>query len=388
MKINIVTENFLGYRGVPIFGGAELLLYEEAKLLISRGHHVRVIQYGDHNATFNFEGIEVTQLKVPKLHFLARLGLTRRFHWGGFFWRGHIDKDVDRVHFHYYYLAYPCKRRWPWSTSGTSHGIDWDSPHYYADLSLRNLRDRFSFALMRHITKACVAHLDKIWSNDRFFMNYIMSEAPHLRDRLVHIPNFVDTSVFRPDVPSAKEVRVRFPGKRVILLPKMPSPLRGTDIALEALRLISDQDVALIVVGDSDYLESYAKMAENMGLASRVWFAGHMDGFRQMPSFYAAADIVILPSPSNEATAFAMLEGMAMRKPMVISNIGGLTEVAMDHVNSLVRKPNPKDFAEGISTLLNDPVLSEELANNAWQWVSKYYNKEIWDQRVIEFFEN
>jgi len=395
MKITIIAENFLYYhsKSTAIFGGAEILLYEQAKLLTGLGHEVTVIQYGSRanglgnkDTSITFEGIEVRQIAVPESRILPRLGLHRRFHWGGLFWRGAVDRNTDRVHFHYYYLAYPCRRRWPWETSGCSHGIDWDEPEYYREVTLKALRDRFSFALMKGITRRCVAGLDKVWANDWFFMHHIMSTAPHLRDRLVHIPNFVDTNIFSANVVPCSEFRDRFPGKKIILLPKMPSRLRGTDIALDALAMLKDKEVCLAVAGESSGLTFFQQLAEKMGLASRVWFMGHRDHYRDMPGIYAAADIVIIPSPSHEATAISMLEGMAMRKPMVISNIGGLTEVAMDQVNSLVRRPDAKEFSAAIQDLLVDPQLSEKLAANACDWVSRHYNKEIWSRRVERFY--
>jgi glycosyltransferase involved in cell wall biosynthesis len=396
MNITIVTENFIYYRSktTPLFGGAEILLYEQAKLLTSLGHKVTVIQYGsalngmgNKDELTTFEGIEVRQLKVPESRMLSRMGLHRRLHWGGMYWRGAVDSNTDRVHFHYYYLAFPCRKKWPWATSGCSHGINWDDPGYYRNLSLKSVRDRFSYDLMKRITRSCVGHLDKTWANDWFFIHHIMSTAPHLRDRLVHIPNYVDTDLFSPETTPSEEIRARFPGKKIILLPKMPSITRGTDIALDALQMLNDKDVCLVVVGDSSEIDYFRKLADKMNLTSQTWFTGHKDHDREMPAIYSAADIVIIPSPSQEATAISMLEGLAMRKPMVIANIGGLTEVAMDGFNSLVRRPDAQEFSNALRRLLADDRLAQELSDNAHDWMKRYYNKDIWTERIRRFYE-
>lgn len=384
MKINIVTENFYGYRGKPLFSGGEILLYEYAKLLISRGHYVKVIQYGSESKEFVFDEINIKQIKVPEMGFLSRLGLSRRFHLGGFWWRRALDKDADRIHFHYYYLACPYPQL-P-NATGMSHGIDWDSPDYMGHISLRAIRDRFSFYLMRLITRHALRKLSKVWSNDMYFIKYIQSTSPHLRDKLEFIPNFVDTKIFNPRVARNTEIENEFQGKRIVLLPKMPSLNRGTDIALKAIKLLNRKDLVLVVVGESSAQEYFKKMADDMEISSQVRFLGHRDHFQDLPGLYNAADVVIIPSPCREAIPLSMLEAMACGRPLVVSNIGGITDAAVNGFNSLVCKPTSESFAKGIGKLLDEPSLSAELGVNATAWVERLFNRNLWEERVLDFF--
>ena len=111
-----------------------------------------------------------------------------------------------------------------------------------------------------------------------------------------------------------------------------------------------------------------------------------MDFEQELPGIYASADVVVIPSPCREATAIAMLEGMAMGKPMVVANIGGLVEVAKDGYNALVRNANVVEFSQAVEKLLADPELGRTLGRNAHNFVTVAYNKAVWDARIRAFF--
>lgn len=389
MNINIVCENFWNYRnlGQKIFSGGEVLLYEYASRLVEKGHKVTVIQCGPDNASVNFNGINIRQIKTPDLRLIQRAGLVRRWHWAWIFLRKHIDKDADWVHFHHLFIAFPWKS-WKGITTGLSHGIDWDVTDTYRNLSLKNIRDRLSFWLLRYVTKRCIKIFDKVWSNDQYFMHWVMSTSPELRGRLVHIPNFADIEYFHGTVKKDESITTRFRGKKIVLLPKLPSFDRGTDIAIRAIKMLDMHDVVLIIAGDSSETDFFKKYAIDRGLHSdQVCFLGHKDHFLELPGLYAAADVVIIPSPWREATAISMLEGMAMEKPVIVTNTGGMTEVAIDRFNALVINPVDMELADAIKTVIENPDLASYISKNASSWIRQFYTKEIWHRRVSAFFE-
>ncbi len=388
MRIVIPTENFLYYMGTKdaIFGGAETLLMEICRLLVADGHDVTVLQLGTEYKTFEHEGIKVRQVKAPTLRLIQKLGFLRRWFWAGIcVWR-HIDKDADWVHFHYHYMAFPWAGRLRCRKTGMNHGVDWNVPWVYESLSRRNIRDRFSFVCLKLVTRFTVRTLDQLITNDYFFTHYTTHRHPQLLKKFSYIPNFTYTDLFRPDVVPSSKLREQFPGCKLILLPKMASRDRGTDIIYECLLRLNRPDLRLIITGTSGGVPQFVKLARDMGLEDKVHFTGHVDFKSELPGIYAAADIVVIPSPCREATAIAMLEGMAMGKPMIVANIGGLTEVAKDRYNCLVRHANTEDFSQAIQELLDDQELAGKLGANAHRFINGAFTKEIWDARIRDFF--
>lgn len=392
MKITIFTENFIGYRkhaigGEKIFGGGEVLLNEYGRLLVDRGDDVTVVQMGTEEAAYTFSGMKIVQLRVPQLAKLSKVGLVRRWHWGGI-WLDSRWSDSDWLHFHHHFLAFPhfSKKSSLQTVTGFSHGVDWDVDDVYRTASMRNLKERFSFYLLKQVSLRNAQVFDRFWCNDRYFANYITLNRPDLRRRLWHIPNFADTDVFHPKVVPSAELLQRANGRAVVLLPKMPSRDRGTDIALRAMKDARLRGVLLAIVGDSDATDLFKRMAGELGVCDRVWFAGHRDHYKELPSLYAAANCVIIPSPWREATALALLESLSCGRPTVCSNIGGMPEVAIDDWNALVRFADPSEFASAIHLLLEDHQLAQRLSLNARAWVSEHFALKQWKLKAEKFF--
>lgn len=389
MLFNIVTENFVGYlknlglRG-EIFGGAEIILYDLCRLLQGQGHSVTVIQYGNASKEFEYHGINVRQVKAPSFRVLNKFGITRRFHGGGFFWKGHLDRNVDRVHFHYYYLAYPYGDE---SMTGFSHGIDWDCPWHWHSFAYRDFRDRFSFYLMQKITGKILERLKFIIANDTYFRCYVSRAYPRYANKVRVVPNYVDTTLFHPGVTPDADILHRFAGKTRILLPKMPARERGTDIAIRAMAQLNRKDLVLLIVGESGARPFFERMARQYDVGDKVCFLGHRNHFSEMPGVYAAADIVVVPSPCREATALAVLEGMAVGKPVIASAIGGIPEIISNDFVGLLIQPDEKSLADAIARLSTRDELRIRLGEAAVAHISGGFTREHWVNRMRQALE-
>ena len=389
MKITIVADSFIGYMGSEttgeIFGGQEILLKHTCQILLDQGHEVTVVQFGKDERNFKYGEIKIKQVRERKFPLLQKLGFIRRWTWAGFL-LNKIDKDCDWIHFHNHHFSFPRAFNKNIILTGMNHGVEWDVPWVYEKLTLKNLRDRFAFYLLKRVTKFSIKHLDKLITNDYFFVHFATLDKPHLLKKFNYIPNFADTNIFKPDIKPSEKILNLANGSKVILLPKMAMKERGTDIMIDIIDELRDLDIILVITGVSFEINDWKQYVSDLKLQHKVIFTGHIDYFHELPSIYSAADVVVIPSPCREATAIAMLEGMAMRKPMVISNIGGLTEVAKDGYNSLVCNANKVEFKNAILKIINDKKLSEFISTNAYDFVTKAYNYDLWKERIINFF--
>ncbi len=130
----------------------------------------------------------------------------------------------------------------------------------------------------------------------------------------------------------------------------------------------------LLFVGDGPEKARLEKEAEQLSIRDRVIFAGLRDDMEEM---YAAMDIFVLPSTCIEAFGMVIIEAMAMRRPVVATEIGGIPEVVKDGVNGLLVKPGDHSaLAEAMSRLMDDAELSSGLASEGRSTVERYYSED------------
>ena len=269
-----------------------------------------------------------------------------------------------------------------------NHGVEWDVPWVYQSWTIKSIRDRLSFFLLKAVTRFSLNTLDRIVTNDRFFWHFQSLSKPHKVEHLRYIPNH-----FCPDFVSIpintrssiyRRVKSFASDSPLIYLPKMSMRERGTDIMISVCRL--DPCIKLVISGTSLETNSYVEMVRQYNLQDRILFVHHISREHQA-QIYHAADIVVIPSPCREATAIALLEAMAFRKPVVASEIGGLVEILHDHHNGLLCNADPSSFASAIKLLLSNSNLASYLSANAYNDVTKRFNLSAWETRFAMAFE-
>jgi len=115
----------------------------------------------------------------------------------------------------------------------------------------------------------------------------------------------------------------------------------------------------LLVVGEGGRREALEEQARALGVAGQVVFTGRRD---DIPAVTAALDVAVLPS-YREAQGLTILEAMALSRPVVASNVGGIPEMVENGVTGLLVPPHdPEALAAAIIRLLTDHPLADILA--------------------------
>lgn len=177
-----------------------------------------------------------------------------------------------------------------------------------------------------------------------------------LRVRSVVVPNGVDERRFDP---ARVPPRFREGTSLVVGLAARPTYEKGLDSLAEVTHLLIQRvpNVRVLVAGDFAWRDHFRRRFHDSGLDDRVKFLGHVD---DVESFYASCDVVVLTShrQSIELSSNAILEAMAMERAVVVSDVGGMSEVVRDGEQGFLVDPdNPAMFATRIATLLDDGEL-------------------------------
>jgi len=196
-------------------------------------------------------------------------------------------------------------------------------------------------------------------------------------DRIEIVPPGVDHAFFSPGDRRGARLALGLDDRPVVLFVGRIQPLKGLDVALEALHALRIEEAILLVVGGpsgSQGPDEYVRvrsLADRLGLSHRVrWI--EPQPHHLLSSYYRAADVVVVPSRS-ESFGLVALEAAACGTPVVASAVGGLTTL-VDHgrTGELVESRDPAAFAAALDRLLGDPSLARRFGAEAARQAAGY----------------
>jgi glycosyltransferase involved in cell wall biosynthesis len=204
------------------------------------------------------------------------------------------------------------------------------------------------------------------------------------------IQNGVDTKSFNPDRLDYNSIRKELGVENEAILvgyfariTKQKDPMT---LLLAFKRIASiNRNIKLLIVGDGDLKEEVLGGIKNLGLQNLVFF----EGFRQdVPDLLHAIDIYCLPS-LWEGLSIGLLEAMAMQKAIIATNVDGTMEVIKNMENGILIKPeDPRQLAQAIVELADDPQLRQRLAHGALTTVQKNFSVERMVDKVKGLYQN
>jgi glycosyltransferase involved in cell wall biosynthesis len=184
-------------------------------------------------------------------------------------------------------------------------------------------------------------------------------------DKIIHVPNFVDTQTIYP---SEK------PGRYLLYLGRL-SREKGVGTLLAALGGLGT-DTPLVVVGDGPERANLESSASERNL--NVKFTGYQSG-PALTEAMAQAQAVVMPSEWYENAPLSLLEAFAYGKPVIGARIGGIPEMIDDGVNGfLFDSGNANDLKDKIATFFALPEKKLiEMGRASRAKVEEQYSAEI-----------
>lgn len=131
----------------------------------------------------------------------------------------------------------------------------------------------------------------------------------------------------------------------IILLPARMTEWKGHMVLIEALNKIKHLNFYCLIVGDLSKHPNFVKRVKELiyeyKIQSKVQIFGNENN---MLGLYSIADIVLCPSIQPEAFGRVVIEGQAMEKLVIATNIGGVAETIKDKVTGFHIPPNDPEF--------------------------------------------
>ncbi|HEY5866584.1 MAG TPA: glycosyltransferase family 4 protein [Candidatus Tectomicrobia bacterium] len=205
-----------------------------------------------------------------------------------------------------------------------------------------------------------------------------------------HIPNGVDTDVYRPlDRGHCRSLLGIPVGKRVLLFSAMRMNVssldgsrKGGDLLVKALRSLPDSlkaETVLLLLGDGGeaITEAVGIPALNLGYVSS-------DQLKAIA--YCAADLLVLPTRADNLP-LGLLESMACGTPLVSFRVGGIPELVRPGITGYLAEPgDANDLSNGIIQLLEDEALRHDMSQRCRAIALKEYPLALQVQRYLELY--
>lgn len=382
MKILLLAPHpFYTQRGTPI---AEKVLLQ---VLAAEGHEIDVLTFPEGEDP-GIPGVQVDRVPAPAWTRGMRPGFSVKKLAGDAAMLGaclaRVRKDrYDVVHAveESVFIALLCK--WVF---GVPCVYDMDSG------LARQMVDRFSFlAPVRFLLEAC----------ERLAVRGSCGtlagcRALEVQARAWHPGGLVapleDVSFVGTGTPAADAAEGLIPeewrGDPIVLYVGNLAAYQGIDLLLAGFaRALPDVPRARLVImtGSAERVGHYRSLAESLGLAGSVCFAGPRP-VEALGACLRQATVLVSPRVHGDNTPMKIFSCLDSGRPLLATRLPTHTQVLDDEVALLV-EPEPDALGKGIVHLLKDEALRERLAANARQLVQRDFTMDAFRRKLLTFYD-
>ena len=108
----------------------------------------------------------------------------------------------------------------------------------------------------------------------------------------------------------------------------------------------------------------------------------------EMDQVYAGLDIVCLTS-LNEGSPISLLEAQAAKRPIVSTNVGGVSDTIIENESAFLTPPNDvESFTNKLEQLINNVDLRQKMGENGFKFVNEKYGQERLVQNMDNLYNN
>ena len=224
---------------------------------------------------------------------------------------------------------------------------------------------------------------------------YIKNKVKSVDDfnRIKVLPNAIDDKLFTKT--NFKNLREKYSIDKndiVIGYAGRITEEKGILELVQAFKKLSNinKKIKLLIVGSQWYGnlekdEYISKInSEMQEIKDKVVFTGYID-LKDMPLVYNTMDIVVIPSLCNEAFGCVAIEAMAMGKPIIASNVGGLPEIVKDQFGFTIQIDG--DFVENLYSKIKYLVENDSLRNEYGKKANEEFEKNR-NYHKTEYYNN
>ncbi|MEM2661418.1 MAG: glycosyltransferase family 4 protein [Nitrososphaeria archaeon] len=193
-----------------------------------------------------------------------------------------------------------------------------------------------------------------------------------------HIPHSVNTEIFKPleATKSNNKVHILYVGRLV--------PEKGIGYLIKVITGMQWKNTEFWFVGDGK-LRSFIEALEQK---YPVKYFGYIDDQKILAKIYQSADILVLPTISEELFGIVLIEAMACGLPTIATNTIGPMEIVKNGTTGIViPKGDIKALKNSIEMLIQDEALRKKMGTNGREEAIKKYDVAVVSKQWMKVIE-
>ncbi|MBQ2831508.1 glycosyltransferase family 4 protein [Methanobrevibacter sp.] len=332
----------------PHVGGVGVHIHTLSKELVKQGHEVYVITY-PHKNIEDIDGIHVIGTKglnIPGVRGLmfkknAKKALENL-----------LEKvDIDIIHGHYLFPA---------GAAAVEVGNEHDIKTYVTAHGSEMFEVYKKQPLMRSTIKNVLKKADRVFAVSNALKHEIIATGvTGISDKTSICWNSVDIDKFSLKENDSFKQENKLVDKPIVLFVGNLIRRKNVESLIEAKK-IANSDYYLVIVGDGPLYKKLNKKVEDENVRDVIFTGSRNDVENIIPS----CDVLVLPSFS-ESFGIVLIEALACGKPVIGSDVGGITEIINEDVGLLINPNKVSSIASAIDKVINDEEYRVALSLNA-----------------------
>ncbi len=218
----------------------------------------------------------------------------------------------------------------------------------------------------------------------------LIQRIPILESKSIVIYNGIEI----PKAINLDKINLGFPEDNIIIsLVGRISSWKGQQLLVSAFVILNEKysNIKLVFLGSAPSNQEQFeislknKIAENK-LQDKVFIFPFQ---KDVAKFWNSIDIAVVPSTEPEPFGMVAIEAMLAKKPVIVANHGGITEIVIDNETGYLVQPNNKiALAEAISKLIDDFQLRNQFGEKGHERVVQEFSIEKHVQQFEAVFQN
>jgi glycosyltransferase involved in cell wall biosynthesis len=191
-------------------------------------------------------------------------------------------------------------------------------------------------------------------------------------DQVSTVPTGIDLSEFAPEGPRAELPRK--PGPPLVGMVSVLRSWKGHDFFLQAIERLNHEGFAAcyVIVGDGPMRPHLERQIAERRLGECVALAGHRE---DVPAVLRALDLLVMPSTAHEGVPQIGLQALAVKTPVVGSDVGGIPEIIRpNHTGRLTPPSDAVALARAIREALDETEATRRMADRGRLWVEQNHS--------------
>lgn len=217
------------------------------------------------------------------------------------------------------------------------------------------------------------------------------------KSKIIRIFNGIDTRNFIPKrSPGDIRKSFGFSNEFVVGMFSMFTEWKGHTVLISAAEKLVRQlnDIRFLVAGEALYdtlrnaglKEKIEAMAKEKHLNGFIKFTGYRE---DMPDLINAVDVIVNPSIKPEPFGRVIAEAMALSKPVIITDGGGLSEIVRQNATGIVIPCNDDEaLFQAIYKLYKEPALRKQFGEKALEVARFHFSIEEYISKIQNVYEN